>query len=108
MQRDHLEDIHDAWNRIREELEQYVLGHTDDDPMLELQFWRKAEGSGFIMEATFAIGGPTVYAVYDSRWDMAKFHHSWGKGSDGRLCTYIHVDGQVLQALAEMAGYYHE
>ena len=103
---DHLEDIHDAWEYIRKDLERYVLGDTDDDPLLELQFWRNERG-GFIMEATFTIGGPTVYAVYDSRWDMAKFYHSWGKGGDGRLCTFLYVDSQVLQALAEMAGYYH-
>ncbi len=104
---DNLEDIHDAWKQIREDLERYVLGETADDPLLELQFWKNERG-GFIMEATFTIGGPTVYAVYDSRWDMAKFHHSWGKGSDGSPCTSIYVDGQVLQALAEMAGHYHE
>ena len=103
----HLVDIYESWNDIRDELGQYVLGHTDDDPMLELQFWKNESTGSFKMEVTFTVGGPTVWAEYDSRWTMGTFHHSWGGGPDGKL-DRIHVGAEVLQALAEMAGYYDD
>jgi len=38
----------------------------------------KSEGGDFIVDADLAVGGPTIRARYESRWDSLEVTASWG------------------------------
>lgn len=38
----------------------------------------KSEGGDFIADADLAVGGPTIRARYESRWDTLEITASWG------------------------------
>lgn len=38
----------------------------------------KSEGGDFIIDADLAVGGPTIRARYESRWDTLEISASWG------------------------------
>lgn len=50
----------------------------------------KSEGGDFIADADLAVGGPTIRARYESRWDTLEITASWGN------CTV-----QIYQAAGE-------
>ena len=50
----------------------------------------KSEGGDFIIDADLAVGGPTIRARYESRWDTLEITASWGN------CTV-----QIYQAAGE-------
>lgn len=50
----------------------------------------KSEGGDFIADADLAVGGPTIRARYESRWDTLEITASWGN------CTV-----QIHQAAGE-------
>lgn len=50
----------------------------------------KSEGGDFIADADLAVGGPTIRARYESRWDTLEVTASWGN------CTV-----QIHQAAGE-------
>lgn len=39
----------------------------------------KSEGGDFIVDADFAVGGPTIRARYEARWDTLEIYASWGR-----------------------------
>lgn len=50
----------------------------------------KSEDGDFIIDAALAVGGPTIQARYESRWDTLEITASWGN------CTV-----QIYQAAGE-------
>nr|DAH74292.1 MAG TPA: hypothetical protein [Caudoviricetes sp.] len=52
----------------------------------------KSEGGDFIIDADLAVGGPTIRARYESRWDTLEITASWGN------CTV-----QIHQAADELS-----
>lgn len=49
----------------------------DESDLLSLDVF-KSESGDFIVDADLAVGGPTIRARYESRWDTLEISVSWG------------------------------
>lgn len=72
----------------RDDSEDEDDGDCAFDPLSLTVF--KSEGGDFIVDADLAVGGPTIRARYESRWDTLEITASWGN------CTV-----QIYQAAGE-------
>lgn len=50
----------------------------DEIDLLSLGVFKSEESGEFIVDADLAVGGPTIRARYESRWDTLEVTASWG------------------------------
>ena len=51
---------------------------NDEIDLLSLDVFKSEESGDFIVDADLAVGGPTIRARYESRWDTLEITASWG------------------------------
>lgn len=51
---------------------------SDEIDLLSLGVFKSEESGEFIVDADLAVGGPTIRARYESRWDTLEVTASWG------------------------------
>lgn len=51
---------------------------NDEIDLLSLDVFKSEESGDFIVDADLAVGGPTIRARYESRWDSLEVTASWG------------------------------
>lgn len=50
---------------------------SDEIDLLSLDVFKSEESGDFIVDADLAVGGPTIRARYESRWDSLEVTASW-------------------------------
>lgn len=51
---------------------------NDEIDLLSLDVFKSEESGDFIVDADLAVGGPTIRARYESRWDSLEITACWG------------------------------
>ena len=51
---------------------------NDEIDLLSLDVFKSEESGDFIVDADLALGGPTIRARYESRWDSLEITACWG------------------------------
>lgn len=51
---------------------------NDEIDLLSLDVFKSVESGDFIVDADLAVGGPTIRARYESRWDSLEITAAWG------------------------------
>lgn len=56
------------------------LDHDENDEidLLDLDVFKSVESDDFITDTALVVGGPTIRARYESRWDSLEVTASWG------------------------------